>query len=160
MSPLIQRKHRLLQGHVQFLAGLCSLEPGVLSTGQSRRHFRVASIWRHAELMGDKVTSDQALLPFYSVPLCYPTFHNCSTLNCHRPFMCTIHLAWDFRIWNLFDLMQSKEFKIREDMRSSQPCYWEFRSSGMWPCVTGQYVNRWTKTLIIQFNTHLRVNYL
>jgi hypothetical protein len=49
---------------VESLAALCSLQPGGLSIGQSRRSFRITSIWRHVELAWDKVTADQAFLPF------------------------------------------------------------------------------------------------
>jgi hypothetical protein len=68
-----QKEKQVIRGSyvkVQFLAVLCSLQPGVFSIGQSKWNFWVPSTWRHVELVGDKVTSDQVFLLFYSVLLC------------------------------------------------------------------------------------------
>jgi hypothetical protein len=55
---------------VQCHSALCSLQPAALSIGQSGRQFRIPSIWCHMGLVRDKVTPDQAFVPFYSVLLC------------------------------------------------------------------------------------------
>jgi hypothetical protein len=91
-----------MKRNIALPCAVCSLGCWVLANQDET--FRSTSIWRHVELVGDKVTSNQAFLPFYSVLLCQPAFHNCSALHCQRAFIYTIHLEWGVRTWTLLRL--------------------------------------------------------